>query len=78
MMRILIPSRLRIHNDPVVHIAADAACAILFGCDIALGENIHGIDNISYIGVAEPMNYSDLLTVEQLPTQFYRRHSCFH
>ena len=36
-----------------------------------VGENIHGIDNISYIGVAEPMNYSDLLTVEQLPTQFW-------
>ncbi len=26
---------LRIHNDPVVHIAADAACAIFLGCDIA-------------------------------------------
>lgn len=36
-----------------------------------VGENIHAIDNISYIGVAEPMNYSDLLTVEQLPTQFW-------
>jgi hypothetical protein len=36
-----------------------------------VGENIHGIDNISYIGVAEPLSYSDLLTVEQLPTQFW-------
>lgn len=36
-----------------------------------VGENIHGIDNISYIGVAEPIAYSDLLTVEQLPTQFW-------
>lgn len=36
-----------------------------------VGENIHGIDNISYIGVAEPIAYSDLLTVEHLPTQFW-------
>ncbi|MDE7185830.1 MAG: hypothetical protein K2O40_15505, partial [Lachnospiraceae bacterium] len=36
-----------------------------------VGENIHGIDNISYIGVAEPVSYRDLLTVEQLPTQFW-------
>ena len=36
-----------------------------------VGEQIHGIDNISYIGVAEPMSYEELLTVEQLPTQFW-------
>ena len=36
-----------------------------------VGDHIHGIDNISYIGVAEPIAYSELLTVEQLPTQFW-------
>ena len=36
-----------------------------------VGENIHGIDNISYLGVAEPIEYNELLTVEQLPTQFW-------
>ncbi|MDE6620834.1 MAG: hypothetical protein K2K74_10180, partial [Lachnospiraceae bacterium] len=35
-----------------------------------VGEDIHGIDNISYIGVAEPIAYDELLTVEQLPEQF--------
>lgn len=35
-----------------------------------VGENVHGIDNISYIGVAEPIAYDELLTVEQLPAQF--------
>ncbi|MDE5824365.1 MAG: hypothetical protein K2H91_06750, partial [Lachnospiraceae bacterium] len=36
-----------------------------------VGENIHGIDNISYMGVAEPITYQDLLAVEQLPAQFW-------
>ncbi len=36
-----------------------------------VGDEIHGIDDISYIGVAEPICYEDLLTVEQLPTQFW-------
>lgn len=36
-----------------------------------VGDDIHGIDGISYIGVAEPISYEDLLTVEQLPTQFW-------
>ncbi|MDE7417300.1 MAG: hypothetical protein K2N44_13540 [Lachnospiraceae bacterium] len=36
-----------------------------------VGENIHGIDNISYMGVAEPISYQDLLAVEQLPAQFW-------
>lgn len=36
-----------------------------------VGDDIHGIDDISYIGVAEPISYEDLLTVEQLPTQFW-------
>lgn len=36
-----------------------------------VGDDIGGIDNISYIGVAEPISYNDLLTVEQLPTQFW-------
>lgn len=35
-----------------------------------VGENVHGIDNISYIGVAEPIAYDELLKVEQLPVQF--------
>lgn len=36
-----------------------------------VGDDIHGIDGISYLGVAEPVSYEDLLTVEQLPTQFW-------
>lgn len=36
-----------------------------------VAEGVHGIDNISYIGVAEPVSYQELLTVEQLPTQFW-------
>lgn len=36
-----------------------------------VGDDTYGIDNISYIGVAEPISYQDLLTVEQLPTQFW-------
>ncbi len=35
-----------------------------------VGENIYGIDNISYIGVAEPISYEKLLTVENLPMEF--------
>lgn len=35
-----------------------------------VGEALNGIDNVSYIGMAEPISYQDLLTVEQLPTQF--------
>ena len=36
-----------------------------------VGEDTYGIDNISYLGVAEPVSYSELLTVEQLPTPFW-------
>ena len=36
-----------------------------------VGDDMHGIDDISYLGVAEPICYEDLLTVEQLPTQFW-------
>ncbi|MDE7476426.1 MAG: hypothetical protein K2M91_00505, partial [Lachnospiraceae bacterium] len=36
-----------------------------------VGAETYGIDNISYVGVAEPISYQDLLTVEQLPTQFW-------
>lgn len=36
-----------------------------------VGDDVYGIDNISYIGVAEPISYADLLTVEQLPTPFW-------
>ncbi len=39
-------------------------------CNYYVDEGIHGIDNISYIGVAEPISYQELLTVEQLPTAF--------
>lgn len=35
-----------------------------------VGDNIYGIDNISYIGVAEPVSYEKLLTAENLPTEF--------
>ena len=35
-----------------------------------VGEELNGIDNVSYLGMAEPISYQDLLTVEQLPTQF--------
>ena len=35
-----------------------------------VGENVHGINNISYVGVAEPIAYEELLAVEQLPAQF--------
>jgi len=38
--------------------------------DVNTENGMNGIDNISYIGVAEPISYRDLLTVEQLPTQF--------
>ncbi|MCD8039688.1 MAG: hypothetical protein LUE96_11490 [Lachnospiraceae bacterium] len=36
-----------------------------------VGDDIYGIDNISYTGVAEPITYGELLTVESLPTQFW-------
>ena len=36
-----------------------------------VGEGVHGIDDISYMGVAEPISYADLLAVEQLPAQFW-------
>ena len=36
-----------------------------------VGEGVHGIDNISYMGMAEPISYQDLLAVEQLPAQFW-------
>lgn len=36
-----------------------------------VGDDICGIDNISYIGIAEPISYNDLLMVEQLPVQFW-------
>lgn len=35
-----------------------------------VGEKVYGIDNISYVGVAEPISYEELLTVENLPVQF--------
>lgn len=36
-----------------------------------VGDDIYGIDNISYIGIAEPITYQDLLTVEGLPSEFW-------
>lgn len=36
-----------------------------------VGDDIYGIDNISYTGIAEPITYQDLLATENLPTQFW-------
>ncbi|MDE7207215.1 MAG: hypothetical protein K2N90_08690, partial [Lachnospiraceae bacterium] len=36
-----------------------------------VGDEIYGIDNISYTGVAEPITYQELLTVENLPGEFW-------
>ena len=36
-----------------------------------VGDDIFGIDNISYAGIAEPISYNELLTVEHLPTAFW-------
>ena len=36
-----------------------------------VGDDIFGIDNISYAGIAEPISYNELLTVENLPTDFW-------
>lgn len=35
-----------------------------------VSDRVHGIDNIGYVGVAEPITYEELLSVEQLPEQF--------
>ena len=36
-----------------------------------VGDDIYGIDNISYIGIAEPITYEELLAVEGIPTDFW-------
>lgn len=36
-----------------------------------VGDDIYGIDNISYANMAEPITYAELLTVENLPTDFW-------
>ena len=36
-----------------------------------VGDDIYGIDNISYAGIAEPISYTELLAVENLPTDFW-------
>lgn len=36
-----------------------------------VGDDIYGIDNISYAGIAEPISYTELLTVEHLPIDFW-------
>lgn len=35
-----------------------------------VGDELYGIDNISYLGVAEPVTYEELLTVESLPVDY--------
>jgi len=36
-----------------------------------VGDTLRGIDNISYVDVAEPITYEELLTVERLPLEFW-------
>jgi hypothetical protein len=36
-----------------------------------VSDELYGIDNISYVGIAEPISYSELLEVENLPTEFW-------
>ncbi len=36
-----------------------------------VGDDLFGIDNISYTGMAEPISYTDLLTVDGLPNEFW-------
>lgn len=36
-----------------------------------VGDDLYGIDNISYTGIAEPITYQELLATENLPTQFW-------
>jgi hypothetical protein len=36
-----------------------------------VSDDLYGIDNISYVGVAEPISYNELLEVENLPTEFW-------
>ena len=36
-----------------------------------VGDDIYGIDNISYAGIAEPISYTELLTMEHLPVDFW-------
>ncbi|MCM1182534.1 MAG: hypothetical protein NC337_04070 [Roseburia sp.] len=35
-----------------------------------VGDELCGVDDISYVGIAEPITYEELLTVENLPTAF--------
>lgn len=36
-----------------------------------VGDDIYGIDNISYTGIAEPITYQELLTAQNLPKEFW-------
>lgn len=36
-----------------------------------VSDELYGIDNVSYIGVAEPISYEDLLAIEGLPNEFW-------
>ncbi len=35
-----------------------------------VGDEVHGIDDVSYVGAAEPIEYADLLAEEGLPSEF--------
>lgn len=48
----------------------DAEDAVNVSDNYYVGDDVYGIDNISYTGIAEPITYRELLTVEKLPTQF--------
>lgn len=50
-------------------ITSDADAAVID--NYYVGDDIFGIDNISYAGIAEPIPYTELLTVEHLPTAFW-------
>lgn len=36
-----------------------------------VGDGLCGVDNISYVGIAEPVSYEELLAMENLPTAFW-------
>jgi hypothetical protein len=48
----------------------DSVDAKVYG-NYYVSDEMFGIDNISYVGVAEPITYQELLEVENVPTQFW-------
>ena len=36
-----------------------------------VGDDVYGVDNISYIGVAEPLTYEELLAIDGMPNDFW-------